>query len=91
MRIEAVPALVMEKNIAFGKRFAVYSEGDEFFEGKRVKQYAKRVGRVPELEIIQFLPYVYRKARTERQHPAVVINGITAFWDGYLGCELHEY
>lgn len=89
--IEAMPAFVVEKNIGFGKRFSVCCEADEFFEGKRVEQYPKRVGHVPELEIIKLLPYVDCKARTQRHNPAVVIDWVITMGNRYLGCKVHFF
>ena len=74
MCIKAMPLFIVVKNINFRIFLLPNDLLQEIPDGRRMKKYPKRIEEIPELKILQLLPYVLNKTGTKQQDPRVVVD-----------------
>ena len=85
MGIKAMPAFVKEEQLLFGISLVFKSPGDQVRNSDRVEQDTERIGQGPELEMIEFLPNMFRKARAQKQQATVITDLFFCLLQSNLG------
>ncbi len=90
MHFVAMPQIVMEEYVVFGKVLLIDSSGNQHFDSHRIEDNPKGIGGHPEFEIAEFITYVFRKTRPKGNYLGSIAYGKLMWRYRNFGGEIHH-